>query len=182
MDQDAFVSRHNIAPRSFAPVIRRRGVAPDGTSEHPADIVIHTMKWGTFLPCQLFSNSVLCAIRSSGVVPHWSKHEDTTLSTTNARSENLLENRGMWTSLKGRKRCAVICEGSACAFCYFELYSQRALVRRYYEWLKKGKDKIPHFTKQKTGKLMLLAGLYDSVVLQGNHYSWLRVISLEIRP
>ena len=39
---------------------------------------------------------------------------------------------------------------------------------RYYEWLKKGKDRIPHFTKHsQPGKLMLLAGLYDRVVLPG---------------
>ena len=38
---------------------------------------------------------------------------------------------------------------------------------RYYEWLTKGKGKLPHFTKRKDGKLLLMAGLYDSVVLDG---------------
>ena len=38
---------------------------------------------------------------------------------------------------------------------------------RYYEWLKKGKERVPHFTKRKDGKPLLLAGLYDSVVLEG---------------
>lgn len=39
---------------------------------------------------------------------------------------------------------------------------------RYYEWLKKGRDKIPHFTRHKEPeRLLLLAGLYDSVVLTG---------------
>jgi putative SOS response-associated peptidase YedK len=37
----------------------------------------------------------------------------------------------------------------------------------YYEWLKKGKDKIPHFTKRPDGKIMLLAGLWDSVQYEG---------------
>lgn len=37
----------------------------------------------------------------------------------------------------------------------------------YYEWLKKGKDRLPHFTKHKSGNIMLLAGLYDSVTLEG---------------
>jgi len=46
-----------------------------------------------------------------GLVPHWSKYEDKTLSTTNARSENLAEGGGMWNSIKGKKRCAVVCEG-----------------------------------------------------------------------
>ncbi|TCD68996.1 hypothetical protein EIP91_009218 [Steccherinum ochraceum] len=89
---------------------------------------MHTMKWG--------------------LVPHWAKHEDKTLNTTNARSENLVDGGGMWGSIKGRKRCAIPCEG-------------------YFEWLKKGKERLPHFTKQKNGKLMLLAGLYDVVTLEG---------------
>lgn len=38
---------------------------------------------------------------------------------------------------------------------------------RYFEWLKKGKDRLPHFTKRQDGKLLLLAGLYDSVFLEG---------------
>jgi len=82
-----------------------------------------------------------------GLVPHWSNFEDKNLNTMNARSENLLSGGGMWNSLKGRKRCVVLCQG-------------------YYEWLTKGRDKIPHFIKPKNGKLMLLAGLYDSVILQ----------------
>ncbi|KAK7441711.1 hypothetical protein VKT23_016376 [Stygiomarasmius scandens] len=121
IDQRDFVPRYNIAPRTQAPVIRRRHPGAD-------DLVIQSMKWG--------------------LVPHWSKYEDKTLSTTNARSENLAEGGGMWNSIKGKKRCAVVCEG-------------------YYEWLTKGKDKLPHFTKHKSGRLMLMAGLYDSVVLEG---------------
>lgn len=42
--------------------------------------------------------------------------------------------------------------------------------RRYYEWLKKGKERLPHFTRPKDGtKLMLLAGLWDCVTLEGQH-------------
>lgn len=44
--------------------------------------------------------------------------------------------------MKGRKRCIVICQG-------------------FYEWLKKGKEKIPHYTKRKDGGLMCFAGLWD---------------------
>lgn len=46
-----------------------------------------------------------------GLVPHWSKHEDKTLSTTNARAEALVEGGGMWATIKGKKRCVVLCEG-----------------------------------------------------------------------
>lgn len=166
IDEDRFHPRFNIAPRSHAPVIRRRyesrrsssepdsedaaepaesaapseHQAPSASTESVSDaagepelssapLVLHTMKWG--------------------VVPHWSKYEDTTLNTTNARSENLVAGGGMWNSMKGKKRCVVVCQG-------------------YYEWLKKGRDKIPHFTRHKEPeRLLLLAGLYDAVVLTG---------------
>ncbi|EMD35095.1 hypothetical protein CERSUDRAFT_116585 [Gelatoporia subvermispora B] len=127
--EDQFAPRHNIAPRSFAPVVRRR--EPDELPDQPADtLMLHTMKWG--------------------LVPHWSKHEDASLSTTNARAEKLLEGGGMWGSIKGKRRCAVLCEG-------------------YYEWLKKGKERLPHFTRHKDGRLMLLAGLYDRAFLEGSN-------------
>ncbi|KAJ3813133.1 hypothetical protein F5876DRAFT_35855 [Lentinula aff. lateritia] len=133
IDQDQFVPRYNIAPRSLAPVIRhsspknsaRMGTESLEDSSH--QLVMQTMKWG--------------------LVPHWSKYEDKSLNTINARSENLVTGGGMWNSLRGRKRCVVVCQG-------------------YYEWLPKGKDKIPHFIKPKSGHLLLLAGLYDSVELQ----------------
>ncbi|KAI0830193.1 hypothetical protein BC628DRAFT_1416504 [Trametes gibbosa] len=130
-----FVPRHNIAPRSQAPVIRRADA--DGpssssgqpTSSSPARLMLQTMKWG--------------------LVPHFHKHEDSSLKTINARSEALVSsNTGIWASIKGRKRCAVVCEG-------------------YYEWLKKGKERLPYFTRHKDGRLMLLAGLWDCAVLEG---------------
>ncbi|EIW56557.1 DUF159-domain-containing protein, partial [Trametes versicolor FP-101664 SS1] len=173
-----FVPRHNVAPRSQAPVIRRRddegssgpaagpsrsqgqsaeddtttkphmletnaSASPSptqashaqreagATSSQPDDaMILHTMKWG--------------------LVPHFNKHEDKSLNTINARSEALVEGHsGMWASIKGKKRCAVVCEG-------------------YYEWLKKGKERLPHFTKHKDGRLMLLAGLWDCAVLEGS--------------
>ncbi|PBK71871.1 DUF159-domain-containing protein [Armillaria solidipes] len=138
IDEDNFVPRYNIAPRTQAPVLRRsQGSNTDSDSQPSTSklssqdtLVLQTMKWD--------------------LVPHWSKFEDTKLNTTNARAENLVDGGGMWQSLKGRKRCAVVCEG-------------------YYEWLTKGKEKLPHFTRHKGGKrLMLMAGLYDSVVLEGS--------------
>ncbi|KAH9856447.1 hypothetical protein C2E23DRAFT_518385 [Lenzites betulinus] len=171
VDRANFVPRHNVAPRSQAPVIRRQdqdsnssGSTAGPSTSHPDDVqssssaptspsadkaehapselspssrsasqlILHTMKWG--------------------LVPHFSKHEDTSLNTINARSEALVEgSTGMWASIKGRKRCAVVCEGCV----------------SYYEWLKKGKERLPHFTKHQDGRLMLLAGLWDRVVLEG---------------
>jgi len=125
LDEDQFTPRYNIAPRTQAPVLRRQDPGPSNVNVR---YILQSMKWG--------------------LVPHWSKFEDKTLSTTNARSENLVEGGGMWVSMKGRKRCAILCQG-------------------YYEWLSKGKDKLPHFTKHKDGRLMLMAGLYDCVTLEG---------------
>jgi putative SOS response-associated peptidase YedK len=67
------------------------------------------------------------------------------MRTINCRDDSLIENRGMWTSMKKRKRCVVVCHG-------------------FYEWLKKNeKEKIPHYIKRKDGKLLLFAGLWDVV-------------------
>ncbi|KAG6852470.1 hypothetical protein C0991_011709, partial [Blastosporella zonata] len=120
IDEDAFVPRYNIAPRTNAPILR---------CNNSSGYVLHTMKWG--------------------LIPHWSKYEDQSLNTFNARAEKLVSLGGMWASIKGRKRCAILAQG-------------------YYEWLTRGKDKIAHFTKHADGTLMLMAGLYDLVVLEGH--------------
>jgi putative SOS response-associated peptidase YedK len=72
------------------------------------------------------------------------------MKTINCRDDSLYEDRGMWTSMKKKKRCVVIAQG-------------------FYEWLKKdgSKEKTPHFTKHKDGRLMCFAGLYDCVQLEG---------------
>jgi len=94
IDEDAFVPRFNIAPRTYAPVLHSRDAGPS-ESQSPStphrSYVMQSMKWG--------------------LVPHWSKVEDKTLSTTNARAENLVEGGSMWASMKGKKRCAVLCQG-----------------------------------------------------------------------
>lgn len=93
LDEEQFISRYNIAPRTQAPVIRRRVGEPSTAQEGGTNsgVVLQTMKWG--------------------LVPHWSEVEDKTLRTTNARSENLVEGGGMWASIKGKKRCAIPCQG-----------------------------------------------------------------------
>jgi putative SOS response-associated peptidase YedK len=50
----------------------------------------------------------------------------------------------MWAGLRSRNRCIVVAQG-------------------FYEWLKKGKAKVPYFTKCKEGEAMIMAGLWDSV-------------------
>lgn len=52
--------------------------------------------------------------------------------------------------MKHKKRCVIVCQG-------------------FYEWLKRpgSKVKIPHYVKRADGQLMLFAGLWDSVHLDG---------------
>lgn len=85
-----------------------------------------------------------------GLVPFWTKRSPdygSMLRTINCRDDSLIENRGMWNTMKQRKRCVVIAQG-------------------FYEWLKRGpggKERIPHFVKRKDGQLMCFAGLWDCV-------------------
>lgn len=81
-----------------------------------------------------------------GLIPFWTKRAPdyaSQMRTINCRDDSLLENRGMWNTMKQRKRCIVVAEG-------------------FYEWLKKngGRDKVPHYTKRKDGQLMCFAGLW----------------------
>lgn len=89
-----------------------------------------------------------------GLVPFWTKRKPdygSLMHTINCRDDSLIEDRGMWTSMKKKKRCVVVCQG-------------------FYEWLKKGpggKEKVPHFVKRKDGELMCFAGLWDCVRYEG---------------
>ncbi|KAI9826666.1 MAG: hypothetical protein M1819_007300 [Sarea resinae] len=89
-----------------------------------------------------------------GLIPFWTKRNPdygSMMRTINCRDDSLLENRGMWTTMKHKKRCVVVCEG-------------------FYEWLKKngGKEKIPHFVRRKDGQLMCFAGLWDCAKFEGS--------------
>ncbi|KAH4923518.1 hypothetical protein HBI79_168400 [Parastagonospora nodorum] len=82
-----------------------------------------------------------------GLVPFWTKRNPdygSKMKTINCRDDSLIEDRGMWTTMKKKKRCIIVAQG-------------------FYEWLKKGNQKLPHFTKRKDGQLMCLAGLWDMV-------------------
>jgi putative SOS response-associated peptidase YedK len=96
-----------------------------------------------------------------GLIPFWTKRQPdygSMMRTINCRDDSLIENRGMWTTMKQRKRCLVICQG-------------------FYEWLKKGpggKEKVPHFVRRKDGDLMCFAGLWDCVKYEGKMQPTLR--------
>ncbi|EPS39414.1 hypothetical protein H072_6810 [Dactylellina haptotyla CBS 200.50] len=82
-----------------------------------------------------------------GLIPFWTKRNPdypTMLKTINCRDDSLYDNKGMWTSMKNKKRCIVVAQG-------------------FFEWLNKGRDKVPHFTKRSDGQLLYIAGLWDCV-------------------
>ncbi|KAH9874729.1 hypothetical protein IAQ61_003919 [Plenodomus lingam] len=86
---------------------------------------------------------------TTGLVPFWTKRNPdygSKMKTINCRDDSLVEDRGMWTTMKRKKRCIIVAQG-------------------FYEWLKKNnaKDKLPHFSKRKDGQLMCFAGLWDCV-------------------
>jgi putative SOS response-associated peptidase YedK len=102
------------------------------TSNHEPQYKLQSMKWG--------------------LIPFWTKRNPdygSMMKTINCRDDSLIDNKGMWTSMKHKKRCVVVAQG-------------------FYEWLKKGpKEKVPHYTKRKDGKLMCFAGLWDCVQYEG---------------
>lgn len=99
-----------------------------------------------------------------GLIPSWTKRNPdygSMMKTINCRDDSLKDNRGIWNVPKRRKRCIVICQG-------------------FYEWLKKGKDKIPHFIKRKDGQLMCMAGLWDCVKYEGMLRSRCYIMSITL--
>ncbi|ODH44859.1 hypothetical protein ACO22_00623 [Paracoccidioides brasiliensis] len=90
-----------------------------------------------------------------GLIPWWTKRSPdygSMLKTINCRDDSLIDDRGMWTSMKRKKRCVVICQG-------------------FYEWLKKGpggKERVPYYIRRKDGELMCFAGLWDCVQYEGS--------------
>lgn len=86
-----------------------------------------------------------------GLIPFWTKRNPdygSMMKTINCRDDSLSQTGGMWASMKGRKRCIVVAQG-------------------FYEWLNKGREKVPHFVKRRDGKLMCFAGLWDCVKYEG---------------
>ncbi|KAL2071452.1 hypothetical protein VTL71DRAFT_12687 [Oculimacula yallundae] len=94
-----------------------------------------------------------------GLIPFWTKRNPdygSMMKTINCRDDSLKENKGMWTTMKQKKRCVIVFQG-------------------FYEWLKKGKEKVPHYIKRKDGQLMCVAGLWDCVQYEGSedkHYTY----------
>jgi putative SOS response-associated peptidase YedK len=77
-----------------------------------------------------------------GLIPSFAKDQKWAGKTFNCRKDTLLEGKSIWAHARKDKRCLVFIEG-------------------YYEWLTKGKAKIPYYVKRKDGRLMCIAGLWE---------------------
>lgn len=137
-----------MAPHTYAPVLRRAEPIRDNPFEGPSDyLVLHTMKWG--------------------LIPHWNKSAASDSKAINVRSENLVEGSSQWVKIKGKRRCAVVAQGYVLRKASPYNESDAPVFFSYYEWQKKGKERVPHFTRAKDKRLLLFAGLYDDVILEG---------------
>lgn len=76
-----------------------------------------------------------------GLVPFWADSVNTGYSMINARAESLNKKRSFSRPFQSQ-RCIVPANG-------------------FYEWLKAGSSKIPHFITSKTSPLLHFAGLYE---------------------
>ncbi|KAL4787711.1 hypothetical protein BJX76DRAFT_286251 [Aspergillus varians] len=153
-DDDEIRETYNFAPGSIGAIYRAD--APNYEREHPPDEQSDRAD-ATEPASQETSAPMKYKLQGMkwGLVPFWTKRKPdygSLMRTINCRDDSLIEDRGMWTSMKRKKRCVVVCQG-------------------YYEWLKKGpggKEKIPHYTRRKDGDLMYLAGLWDCVAYEGS--------------
>jgi putative SOS response-associated peptidase YedK len=145
-DDDQVRETYNFAPGYYGAVYRAE--TPEHGQPGESDAAEQHEQHG--------DNSTRYKLQSMkwGLVPFWTKRQPdygSLMRTINCRDDSLVEDRGMWTTMKRRKRCIVVCQG-------------------FYEWLKKGpggKEKIPHFIRRKDGELMCFAGLWDCVSYEG---------------
>jgi putative SOS response-associated peptidase YedK len=161
-DDDEVRETYNFAPGSFGAVYRAdipekhtSATEEAGEEQHSAHNEAHDKSDKT-VHQSMDKSKPKYKIQSMkwGLIPFWTKRQPdygSMMRTINCRDDSLIEDRGMWTTMKRRKRCIVICQG-------------------FYEWLKKGpggKEKIPHFVRRKDGDLMCFAGLWDCVSYEG---------------
>jgi putative SOS response-associated peptidase YedK len=154
-DDDSNVRQsYNFAPGYHGLVYRADGPETGGQEEGATEDTkykLQSMQWGKS------PNSLSCTSvdHITGLVPFWTKRNPdygSKMKTINCRDDSLFEDRGMWTTMKKKKRCIIVAQG-------------------FYEWLKKngGKEKLPHFTKRKDGQLMCFAGLWDCVQFEDSN-------------
>jgi putative SOS response-associated peptidase YedK len=144
-DDDEARETYNFPPGAYG-LVYRADVPDQGVVEEQDDAAADDGK----APASSQTYNYQIKVMKWGLIPFWTKRSPdygSMMKTINCRDDSLAEDRGMWTSMKRKKRCIVVAQG-------------------FYEWLKKGpggKDKVPHFVKRKDGNLMCFAGLWDCV-------------------
>ncbi|CAG8131971.1 unnamed protein product [Penicillium olsonii] len=163
-EDEAVRETYNFAPGNFGAVYRAEGPAKErdnGGQEANAEEEHDPLEKCNSDQPKEAKTSKDSAVRYKlqsmkwGLIPFWTKRQPdygSMMRTINCRDDSLIEDSGMWTTMKRNKRCIIICQG-------------------FYEWLKKGpggKEKVPHFVKRKDGDLMCFAGLWDCVSYEGS--------------
>jgi hypothetical protein len=98
------------SPRTTAP---RSPKSPQSPSKgKPGDLIVQSMKCGGWSLSLIWPiSSGLFRVHSRwGLIPFWTKRAPdfpSVMRTINCRDDSLFENRGMWNSIKGRKRCII---------------------------------------------------------------------------
>lgn len=98
---------------------------------------------GMFMPVLAVGRDRVPVITSFkwGLVPSWSKDPKTGYKMINARSESITQKPSFAIPFQ-RRRCIVPANG-------------------FYEWMKRGTEKIPHFVRRADDDIMSFAGIYD---------------------
>ncbi|KAF2689869.1 DUF159-domain-containing protein [Lentithecium fluviatile CBS 122367] len=146
---DSVRQSYNFAPGYHGLVYRADGPDRGGRSDEADEGDDHGHVKTEDDACRASATKYKLQAMKWGLVPFWTKRNPdygSLIKTINCRDDSLIEDRGMWTSMKKKKRCIIVAQG-------------------FYEWLKKdnGRDRLPHFTKRKDGQLMSFAGLWDCV-------------------
>ncbi|KAF9434726.1 hypothetical protein BGZ76_007541 [Entomortierella beljakovae] len=90
-----------------------------------------------------------------GLIPRNTKampDYNSVLKSINARDDSLFmgpTGKAIFSHSKNNKRCILLAEG-------------------FYEWRRRGKERVPFYTKRVDGKLMLMAAIYDVAHIQGS--------------
>ncbi|KAG0201321.1 hypothetical protein BGX28_005815 [Mortierella sp. GBA30] len=91
-----------------------------------------------------------------GLIPRHAKSMPdygSVLKSINARDDSLFAGptgKPMFSHSKNHKRCIVLAEG-------------------FYEWRRRGKERVPFYTRRRDGGLMLMAAIYDVATIQGEN-------------
>ncbi len=101
---------------------------------------IYNARPGEWLPIITEENPQTITTAFWGFIPHWATRPDAK-AVINARAETIADKPYFKSSYKN-KRCAIPADG-------------------FYEWLPKGKVRVPYYFYRKDEKPFLFAGLYD---------------------